>query len=263
MKTKSTDKNIKRLAVFAYISVAVFILTAIFVFAYFFINFDGERSTIEIPSFVGQKYTEILPSDRIKIESELVFSDTVSEGEVISQFPNAGAKRKLAQGEKYTVKLMVSMGKETRTIPNLINTKYIEAAAALRSLGADIRIVSIYDDTHENDVVINTSPRVGEKIEPGAKVTLFVSRNRLHGSICVKDFSGIRQENACAEIIAEGLFVGEIDAQYSDEVPEGFVTDQSLIPGSYVRYGSRIDLTVSAGKEREELHPFGRYITDN
>lgn len=260
MNTKTNDKTLKKLTIFAILSVAVFILTVICVFAYFFVNFDGEREIIEIPSFAGQKFSEISPFDKIKIESELIFSDDIPEGEIISQFPYAGARRKLAEGEKYTVRLTVSMGKETQRIPKLENFKYNEAAAALRSIGAKIRIVSVYDDEAERDIVLRTLPCAGESIERGQQVTLFVSRNHIHGSVCVKNFVGLPLEVASTEILAQGLNLGEIREGYSDGFAEGEVILQSIAQGSYVLHGSRIDITVSAGQKTEDLHPFRKDI---
>lgn len=260
MNTKADNKTIKRLAIFALLSVVVFILATIIVFVYFFVNLDGELEVIEIPKFVGKKYSEIQSFDKIELERELVFSDEIPEGEIISQFPYAGARRKLADGEKYTVKLTVSMGKETQSVPNLENYKYNEAAAALRSIGAKIRIVSIYDDKKEPDIILRSSPASGARIERGDTVTLFVARNHIHGSVCVKNFIGLPLDVACAELLAQGLTLGELIEQSSDEFASGEIISQSIAPESYVLYGSKIDITFSTGPKTEDLHPFRKDI---
>ena len=262
MNTKINDRKIKKLAIFALLSVAVFILTVICVFIYFFVNPDGEREIIEISSYAGKKYSEILPSRKIELERELVFSDDVPEGEIIAQFPNAGARRKIVKGEKYTVKLTVSLGKETKSIPNLENYKYNEASAALRSIGAEIRVVSVYDDNAESDMVLRTSPAAGVAVERGDTVTLFISRNHIRGSVCVKDFAGLPIEVACAEILAQGLNLGEVIELDDNECAEGAVVSQSVAPGSYVLYGTKIDIVVGSGEKRENLHPFRKDITE-
>lgn len=260
MRTKTKDKTTKKLTIFALLSVGIFILTAIFAFAYLFEDLGGKRELIEIPSFRGAKYSEISAPDRIELERELVFSDDTPEGEIISQFPYAGAKRKLAEGEKYTVKLTVSMGKERQTLPNLKNFKYTEAAAVLRSIGAEIRIVSVYDDETERDIVLRTSPLAGNRVERGEQVTLFVSRNHIHSSVRVGDFVGLPLDEAAAEILAQGLTLDKIGQDYSDEFAAGEVISQSIAPNSYVLHGTKIDVTVSAGQRKEELHPFRRDI---
>lgn len=260
MRTKAKNKTIKKLTIFALLSVGIFILTVICAFAYLFADLGGKRELIEIPSFTGAKYSEISAPDRINLERELVFSDDTPEGEIISQFPYAGAKRKLAEGEKYTVKLTVSMGKERQTLPNLKNFKYTEAAAVLRSIGAEIRIVSVYDDEIERDIVLRTSPAAGNRVERGEQVTLFVSRNHIHSSVRVGDFVGLPLDEAASEILAQGLTLDKISQDYSDKFAAGEVISQSVAPGSYVLHGTKIDITVSAGQKKEELHPFRRDI---
>ena len=260
MNTKADVKTIKKLTIFALLSVAVFVLTAICVFAYFFVNFDGEREIIEIPKLTGKKYSDIQSFEKIELERELVFSDEIPEGEVISQLPYAGARRKLAEGEKYTVKLMVSMGKERQDLPDLKNCKYSEAAAILRSIGARIRIVSVFDDNSDRDIVLSTSPAAGERIDRGDKVTLFVSRNHIHGSVCVNSFIGLSKELACADILSQGLMLGEISECYCDDFAEGEVISQSIAPNSLVLHGTKIDIVVCRGQKNEDLHPFGRGI---
>jgi serine/threonine-protein kinase len=260
MKIKTGDKTIKRLTIFALLLVAIFILTAICVFSYFFGLFDGEREVIEIPEYVGKKYADIGELDKILLERELVFSDEILEGEIISQFPYAGARRKLADGERYTVRLTVSMGKETQSVPNLENYKYNEAAAALRSIGAKIRIVSIYNDQTEPDMVLGSSPTSGSRIERGDTVTLFVTRNHIHGSICVENFVGLPLDVACTGILAQGLTVGEVIEQSSENFASGEVISQSIAPESYVLYGTKIDITVNIGQNTGNLHPFRKDI---
>jgi len=261
---KKEEISSKKLLFGAVVSMAVLATTAICVFFALFVNTKRDRDIIIIPSFVGQKYTELEPHDRINFECELVYSDDVPEGEIISQTPYSGARRKVAFGALCTVKLTVSMGAEDRTLPDLKNYTYAQAASMLRTLGAQIRIVSVYDDEAEGDRVLYTSPTAGARIEHGDRVTLFVCRKHVKGSVRVRDLTGLTQKAACTKILADGLLLGEIIFEASDTVEEGCVISQSLAPETYVKYHSTINITVSTGKEDkiDQLHPFGRYITD-
>ena len=261
---KKKEISSKRLLLGAFISIAVLVTTSVCVFFALFVNTKRDRDLIIIPSFVGQKYAELEPHDRIKFECELVYSDDVPEGEIISQSPYSGARRKVELGALCTVTLTVSMGAEDRTLPELKNYTYTEAASTLRKLGAQIRIVSVYDDEAESDRVLYTSPAAGARIEHGERVTLFICRKHVKGSVKVRDLTGLDQSSACTKILADGLLLGEITFELSDTVEEGYVISQSIAAGSYVRYHSTINITVSAGKKDQidQLHPFGRYITD-
>ena len=260
MKTK--EKSIKGLLWAAFISLAVLVATAICIFLVLFSSTNKDRDIIIVPSFVGQKYAELEPHGRIRFEGELVYSESVPKGEIISQEPYSGARRKVADGESCTVRLTVSRGAEAQKLPDLSGVPYTEAASALRALGVQIRVVSVYDGDGDGDRVLYTSPDAGAKINRGDRVTLFVCRKHVKGSVRVSDLSGLDKGAACTKLLAEGLLVGEIVYAPSDTAGEGIVISQSIAPGSYVRYHSKINITVSTGKEdkNDQLHPFGRYI---
>ena len=164
-------------------------------------------------------------------------------------------------GEKYTVKLTVSLGKDRRAVPELKNYEYPSAAAALRAVGAKIKIVSVYDDKMQPDLVLRTSPEYGSTIERGDTVTLFVSRNHVNKPIRVRDFVGMTLEKASAEILADGLILGEIEYN-ADSLETREVTWQSIEPESLVPYGRKIDIAVGTGRAKEELHPFRGQTTE-
>ena len=259
---KKENKGLRRLAFGAIASLGVLSLVFGCIFAYFSAELYGGREVMEIPSFVGKRFENVADVDGIRLESELVFSPDVPEGEIISQFPYAGARRKVVRGEKCTVKLTVSAGKQENRLPSLEGYQYTSAAAVLRSMGAEIRILSVYDDEKEPDVVLHTSPAAGTDIERGDVVTLFVSRRHIHGSVKVKRIVGLPIDEATTEILAQGLTLGEIKQEYSNEYCAGVVISQSVSEGSYVLYGSSVDLTVSAGRKIERLHPFRGDITE-
>lgn len=260
MRSRKEKVSLKKLAIVAVVSFALAILAMTGAYIYFFAQLDAEREIIEIPDFVGRRLESITDSDKIRTESKPIFSDDIPEGVIISQLPEAGARRKLGEGEKCKVTLTVSLGKEMQTVPSLQNYKYADAAAALRSIGAKIKIVSIYDDEKERDVVLRTSPAAGERIERGATVTLFVSRNHVRSSICVNDFVGMSREAAISEILAQGLTLGEIEEGFDESYPTGTVIAQSIMPGSYVLYGTKIDIKVNAEEPKEKNHPFRKDI---
>lgn len=262
MKSNAKKKSIKKLAVVAMISVLTLVLTVTGIFICFFVNPIEDRETIVIPDLVGKEFAAIGHFDRIKIDCEPIYSDDIPEGKIISQFPCGGSKRKVPEGQKYSVRLTVSLGKESQSIPDLRGFRYIDAASALRTIGARIRVVSIFDDGVERDLVLRTSPTAGERIVKGDLVTLFVSRNHIKKTICVKDYVGMPLDLASAEILAEGLSLGEIVRKCSDQYPENTVISQSIAKNDLVPSGSRIDITISTGTVKEEIHPFRGYMPE-
>lgn len=255
MRSEGKYNSLKKLKIAATVSVLISILTAGGVFCYLFVDFGEERRLIEIPELVGRSFNDIGEIDGIRLESEPIFSSDAPEGEVVSQTPYGGARRKVADGEKYTVRVTVSLGKETVSVPKLEGFGYTDAAAALRKMGAKIKIVSVYDDEKDHDVVLRTLPKAGERIGCGESVTLFVSRKHMRGSVAVKNFVGMTKEEAALSILEQGLALGEISAEKNGKYPVGRVASQSILPGSYVLHGTEIDISISA-EAVEDLHPF-------
>ena len=250
--------SVRKFIIGALISFVVFLGMALFIFLMLFAVNDSDREIIVIPSYVGQELAKIQQTKSIKIESELIFSDTVPEGTVISQIPLGGSEKKVKKDGYYTVKLIVSLGKERFEIPDLINAHVTDAAADLRSVGARVRVISIYDKNAECDRVISTSPARGEKICAGDKVTLFVCRKKTQSSVKVENYVGMKLSDACAAILSSGLLIGDIECVECDGLDEGLVTFQSINQGAWVRHGSYITLYVAKdkGDNKEQNHPF-------
>ena len=264
MRSKNRDDSIKKIAVTAMISLFVAAFSWVGVLCFFFVDFSGGLKTIEIPDFVGLRFEDLVQAEGISIESEPVFSSDIPEGVVISQEPLGGAKRKIAEGESCTVRLIVSLGKETGSIPDLEKYKYTDAAAVLRTLGAKIRIVSIYDGAADSDTVLRTLPAAGERIEKGDRVTLFVSRKHARSAVCVRNFTGMPLDRAATEILSSGLSLGKVTEEWHIGATHGTVISQSIAEGSVVPYGSRIDIVVNKKVNEENLHPFRkRQIKEN
>ena len=216
-----------------------------------------KRETLNIPDYVGKKLTDIHPSSMFLIESKGVYSDA-PEGEIISQTPYAGAERKIKKGKRYKIELLVSLGKKRNSVPDVRGYNYAEAAGILRELGANVRTVDIFDENAEKDTVIRTSPEIGKELNDGDRVTLFVAKTRVKGSVTVGNYVGLSREDALTRLLADGLALGETELKASSQKSDT-VLSQSIKEGSLVPYGTKIDFAISEGQKEEDLHPFGRY----
>ncbi|HJV05364.1 MAG TPA: PASTA domain-containing protein, partial [Actinomycetota bacterium] len=92
--------------------------------------------------------------------------------------------------------------------------------------------------------VFDQRPAPGQRLEEGATVTIFVSRGVQQ--VQVPSVIGLSQEEAESAIVAEGLQVGDVDTDFSDQ-PEGTVIAQDPAPGTEVDRGSAVSLVVSEG----------------
>lgn len=243
---KSRDvqrRQMKRLFLWAVIMALVCASIGISVLVWFFVPRDRDSYVVNVPSFIGIEEDKIVDSRKIDIKREWVYSCEAERGIVISQAPYAHAKRKLRDGERCRVTIYVSLGEKTEKIPDLCGTDYLSAAAALRSIGARVRSVSVYSDG-EDGIVIGTSPDASQSIREGETVTLFVIRKRVDEPICVPDFCGMEASRAARLALSIGLHVSNDDFC-------GRVSQQSIPAGAKVKQGSYISFKTEAIRDRK------------
>lgn len=249
-KNRNNEKRISRgLVASAIVSVLLAIAVSLGVFSYFFVDFRKSES-ISVPDLVGKRAEDIPPLADFKIRKQYVSSDSVERGIVISQSPTANSRKKRLN-EKHIIDLVVSLGKEELYMPSLDGEDCALACSRLRSMGMRVRVVPIYfrcDEISESDIVQSTSPRANAPLQKGDTVTLFVNRVERIKTVSVKNYNGFMIEEACLDIMSQGLSVGDISLEYSNEAGEGTVIFQSLPEGALVLEGSIINLTVSQGE---------------
>ena len=207
-------------------------------------------SSTTIPDVVGQTRStaeETLVSAGYAVNSVLEqYSDTVPEGQVISQYPEAGTSA--ASGT--AVMLLVSLGPATSsstTVPNVVGEE--EAAAKWTIIQAGLTVGTV---TQQNDStvpagdVISQDPAAGESRPEGTAVALLVSLGPV--MVTVPDVVGETQTDAESAVTGVGLTVGTVTQEYSDTVPEGEVISQDPTAGTSVPEGSSVALVVSKGE---------------
>ncbi len=256
-------KREKALIITTIIAPILFAATCATVFFALFWRAPNDRHVIEIPQFAGQTEGAVGAPADIELVKEYSFSESVPKGEIIAQEPNAYAKRKLRQGEKCQVKLTVSLGEETHTLPDLRGLAYNEALAKLRMFGVEIKTVYQNRIDGESGRVLSTDPKSGSEIKSGERITVYVSRNPGRSSVKVGNYREKRQEEAVLSLMLDGLTIGEIIGVPS-LLPSGTVLDQSIPENAYLPYGSKIDLVVSEGEmnENNERSPFFGGVTE-
>ena len=250
-KQNKTEKEEKRLTRRLFLwALALGLLSVGLLFGtlfYFFVPRDNDTYILTVPSLVGKNESELRGYTDIEIVREWMYSSTAPKGRIISQTPYGGARRKVRVGEKYELKIFVSLGDETMLIPDLSGVGAMSAAAALRTIHAQVRSVAIYD-SGEDGRVLYTSPPSGSEIKAGDTVTIFVARERPTGSVTVPDFSGRTLAEACRIALAQGLYITENE----NACLEATVKGQSIPADTKVRRGSYISFITDESEEIKE-----------
>ena len=168
-------------------------------------------------------------------ESTTEASDTVPQGEVISQTPEDGTQ----VDEGRTVRITVSAGPSAITVPDLRGRTVAEARAQLTDLGLELGEVEEVDDPETpKDQIIDSNPTSGTG-GAGSKVNVRVGT----GEVAVPNVVGRSQSDA-QRLLADANLQVETEFQQTNSVAEGQVISQDPKDGT-LEIGGTVKIVVA------------------
>ena len=182
--------------------------------------------------------TERLQDAGFEVRSVPVQSDTVRDGRVAGQDPEAGG----SAPEGSTVTIRFSSGPGENAVPDTEGQTGDAAAAAVRDAGFEVARRREYSDSVREGRVIASTPAAGATITRGRTVTLVISRGP--EPVAVPDVTGGTREEAEAALEAAGLRA-DVSRRESTEEEPGTVLEQDPGAGASVRPGSTVALVVA------------------
>lgn len=202
--------------------------------------------SIKVPDLAGKSYADAeaeLAALGLKIENKgEVSSDNYGEGEIANQDPVAGTMVE----KDATVSVVISNGKGSIDVPDVLGDSESDAIAALEALGFKPDKTYSYSDTVAAGDVISQNPTGGSKAKEGDTITLTISQGR--EAVTVPDvYTTYKTEEQAKRELAD--FNVSVKTSYSDSYPEGIVMAQSIEPGKQVEKGTSITITISQGPE--------------
>ncbi len=238
------NKN-KLIPILVGISSAV-VLVAIMVVCAFVLGNNGSKTgDIEIPNFVGTKYSDVRTMDNGKY-ADLDFSVTeeynsqYEKGVIFSQDPPPGMLVKRG----YKVKLKVSLGNKAISVPDVSNMSLANAKSKLKSAGFnDIKTVQKDDKSVTAGYVISTDPQAGDQVPENTSITIYYSSGKGE-TRSVPNVVGQSLESGRATLRAAGFEVSS--TEQNDSRPAGTIISQDIT--GEAESGTRITLIVSSGK---------------
>jgi serine/threonine-protein kinase len=136
--------------------------------------------------------------------------------------------------------------------PDLIGKSYSEGQAVLQEKGLSLVIEK---ETFSNDkpegTILDQSPKAGEKIRPGEKVKVTISKG--NKTLEVPDVKGRTVDEARKILTDSGFTNIKIEQIFNDSKPAGTVLSQEPAPENMVSPASLILLRVSKGPEKQKL----------
>ena len=206
-----------------------------------------EKETVVMPNLVEKNWEEAIEIlEKNKLEYDIIeeISNDVESGYVIRQSVKRGDEIEI--GTKVTV--VVSIGKDSVSVPNVVGKAESEAKQMITSAEGEFKVATKeeYSSTVPEGYVISQNP--GDKAEHGSTITLTISK----GAEPVKQVSvpsviGQPETEAVSIIESAGLTVGSISKENSDRVEAGCVISQTPTSGTTVDAGTTVNIVVSNG----------------
>jgi serine/threonine-protein kinase len=108
----------------------------------------------------------------LNLTQELVDSDTVPKGRVVSQTPSGGT----TVDKGTTVALQISRGPQKANVPDVTGLSTADARAKLSGAGFKVKVVKQESATDPPDTVIRQTPSGGTSVVKGTLVTIYVAK---------------------------------------------------------------------------------------
>ena len=201
---------------------------------------------VEIPNLVGktvEEAQEILKSNKINyVEEGTEYSTEYAAGTIISQNPPYVESRKIKQNTD--IKVVVSLGTETTTVPKLKGLTKEEAEEAADGAKIKLEIVEETSKTVEAGIIIKQETEEGATVNAGDTVKVYVSigtgvKQVVVSSVLYKDVEVAKQT-----LTSLGL---NVEVEYDEDTTRsnGVVLKQSISSGETVDEGTTITITVN------------------
>jgi len=132
---------------------------------------------VQVPNVVGRlrsNAVDTLRGQNLNVSTIEEFSDSVANGNVISQNPSAGSS--VTQGS--TVTIVVSKGREPVQVANVIGRSQSDARTTLQNQGFTVSVSEAFSDTVASGNVISQNPSAGTTHAHGGSVAIVVSKGR-------------------------------------------------------------------------------------
>ena len=207
----------------------------------------GERAdAVEIPNFCGMEIDAVTPAEWMELEIEYRHDSDAPAGVILHQDPEGGSRRLLSETRPLCqIRLVVSAGTETLTLPDVMGLDGRVAESQLRALGLSVRVARI-ESAYPEGTVFDMMPRAGTLMPIGGEVTLSVSAGIPRESVRVPDLVGKTRSEALIELWLAGLSVGEVVEERPQSESDGRVVRQSHRAGTLVLSGTPITLYIGA-----------------
>ncbi len=253
----------------AFILVAVVLLIMVGCEALSKISNSDDVTEVAYPELIGETFNEGL---KVRLQDETVygakfiidddteiiddFNEEYDHNQITKMEPEPGHKSKPIEGQLHIDKLFVNKYKMV-TMPYVIGRTSAAAITELEGLGLVVNVEDAVDFENPysfNGQITDSSIKAGTRLEVGSTVTLFVCKKAQSETVKVPDLLGKSPEQAQKMAMYFGLTI-EIEVEAKPD-GDGKVSEMSPKPGTTVKRGTTITLTVTVSSETPDAPSF-------
>lgn len=231
---------------------AIITLIVVGVIAFFSSYSDAQPKDIEVPNFVGLTVADAneMNEHGFEFEYESRFSDEFPVDTIIYQNPEAGSK-KIKEGSK--ISLVINSSETDITIPYVGVSGDLDATIKqLKGLNLIPQVLYVNSDKPIS-TVDSLFPQIGEKVDIGSTVYVFVSKGPADNRIEIPDLTGLSATQAQAKLSELGFKDVKIAYDEKSKEDKDVVIRQNPVKGSKVAVDYGIVITCSKGEEKEKI----------
>jgi len=199
---------------------------------------------VKVPALVGRSIGEAtqLLNDLglpMRVDENRRSDEKVSSGRIMQQDPTPGLPARRGR----TVRVWVSSGPRTTTIPQLVGQTERTAEIRLQQDGLEVGSISEFrSPDYPADVIVSQDPPPTSR---APKVALLVNRGEAASTFVMPDVIGMEGERVAQALRMRGFRVAIVGSQPYPGVPAGTVVRQQPPGGFQVAPADAVSLEVS------------------
>ena len=211
---------------------------------------------VDVPTVVGLTKEEAkskIEDAKLKFEIESEeYNTDVEAGKVISQDPQGTETSLIKVKEGETVKVKVSKGTETTTVPNVKGKSREEAEQLIEDAKLTAEVVEETSKTVKEGYVISQETEPNASANAGDTVKIHVSTGTGIAQVTMVDLTGKKEADA-KSTLSDLKLVANVGYTEDNSKDDGVVLKQSIEVGKVVDEGTTVTITVNKKQEMKTV----------
>jgi serine/threonine-protein kinase len=204
--------------------------------------------SVTVPDLSGKTITEagaVLENLGLTINVEQrEYNNEVEKDRIISQIPGGSS----VVLEETIVQVVVSDGIKYSQVLSVVREGYDSAYESLIQAGFDVEVNYQFNEFIAVGKIITQEPAANTEVPEGSTVTITVSKGPEEVYVTVPNVIGETEQNAATLLELEGMKLGNITYLYDEDVEKDKIISMSTDPGTSVKEGYIVDVTISLGE---------------